>query len=359
MPFTRPALATLITQAKTYIKSHLTGDDPFLRRCVEGTVAEATAGLTHGLYGMLVWLSKQLLPDTADIDWLIRWASIYGLTRSPAVKAQLTVAITGTNSTTCPAATLWADATGVQYTQDADVTIAGGVGTASVTAVVAGVAGNQVSGAVLSLVSPVTGINSAGSVSTTTATGFDLEAPATLLARLLLRLQTPPKGGGPGDYESWALAVSGVTRAWEFPRANGAGTVVVRFVCDDLPVIIPDASVVAVVQAYLETKAPVAAGRGPNDVGVLALAPTGSDLDFSIDLSVGADTAAIRAAVVANLTDMMLQKATPEGVTLYLAWIEDAIATATGVTNYTLNSPTASQVYAVGTMPLMGAVVFA
>jgi uncharacterized phage protein gp47/JayE len=359
MSYQRPTLSDLISQAKSDLSAHLPGSDPLLRRCFESALAHATAGLAHGLHGHAMWLSKQLLPDVADYEWLVRWASIRNVTPVAATKAVLEIAITGTTGYTCPAATLWATNDGAVYVQNADCTIVGGVGTPSVTAVVPGVAGNQTVGVVLALVTPVAHIDSAASVTTTTTAGFDQESQASLLARYLLALRSPPKGGGPGDYVQWALAVAGVTRAWEFPRANGAGTVVVRFVCDALPDIIPTSGMVATVQAALELVAPVTAGRGPNDVGVTALAPTGSTLNFSLDLSSGADTAAIRAAIVANLTDMMLQKGAPTGVTIYKTWIDDAIATATGVTNYTLSSPLVNQVYAVGTMPIMGTVTFA
>ena len=370
MSYQRLTLTQLIAQAKSDIASHLTGSDPLLRRCVEGALGKASAGLAHGLHGHAMWLSKQLLPDVADYEWLVRWCSIRGITPTAAVKANLSVAITGTGTSWCPTLITdpmptWTTNDGVTYVQDARVQLTAGDGTITCTASVAGVAGNQSMTSVLSLVSPVTGITSTGAVSGTNTVGFDVEAAASLLARYLLALRTPPKGGGPHDYEAWALAVSGVTRAWEYPRADGPGTTALYFVCDALSPIIPDAGVVATVQAALDVAAPVTADP-------TAYAPTGLTVDFALQLSpggVGADTAAIRAAVVANLTELLLQKGAPLAynyttrtasvVPIYLAWIEDAIATATGVTNYLLTSPAATVTpSAVGTMPLMGTVTF-
>ena len=44
--------------------------------------------------------------------------------------------------------------------------------------------------------------------------------------------QEKPQGGSDADYKKWALAVSGVTRAWVEPRLMGAGTVGVYIMID-------------------------------------------------------------------------------------------------------------------------------
>jgi uncharacterized phage protein gp47/JayE len=362
MPYQRPSLANLIAQAQSDIAAHLPGDDPLLARCVETALARANAGLAHGLHGHAVWLSKQFIPDMADYPWLLRWCSIYGIIPSPAVSANLSLVITGSPGSTCPIGTQWATNDGTLYTQDASVPIVGGVATVTVTANIPAAASNQVNGVAMSLVNPVTGIHSAATVTGTNTEGFDQESQASLLAQLLQRLQKPPKGGGPGDYAAWALAVSGVTRAWEVPLANGAGTVAVYFVCDALANIIPTAPVVATVQAALVAAAPMCCTP-------TAVAPTGCVLNFALQLApggIGADTAAIRAAVVQNLTQYTLTSGAPilvgsnpvSGITLFMSGIEDAIATATGVVNYNLTSPLVNQVYAAGTMPIMGTVTF-
>ncbi|MEI7000453.1 baseplate J/gp47 family protein, partial [Klebsiella pneumoniae] len=51
-------------------------------------------------------------------------------------------------------------------------------------------------------------------------------------SRGLLAYQNPLQGGSDADYKKWALAVSGVTRAWVKRRIMGAGTVGVYIMCD-------------------------------------------------------------------------------------------------------------------------------
>ncbi|MFC7611718.1 baseplate J/gp47 family protein [Teichococcus aestuarii] len=50
---------------------------------------------------------------------------------------------------------------------------------------------------------------------------------------MLDRFRAPPQGGAVADYETWARAVPGVTRAWIAPNGMGAGTVVVYAMLDD------------------------------------------------------------------------------------------------------------------------------
>jgi len=356
--FVRPTLTQLIAQAKSDIETHLAGTDAQLRRSVEAVLARVVAGAAHGLHGHMVWLSKQLIPDTAQAEWITRWASIWlpQPVPIPATKAKGNITVVGTPAAVCPAGTLWQTADSVQYSQDVDATIPGGGSiVTAVTAVVAGADGCQSAGSVLSLVSPVVGIVSDATIAAGGLTGgFDQETPAALLARLLLRLQSPPKGGGPGDYESWALEIAGVTRAWQFPCVDGPGEVAVRFVCDGLTPIIPVPAMVATVQAYIDTKAPVTA-----DVTVYA--PTGVAFNCTIDLTPagggGTDTAAIRAAVLLELADLLLRKSEP-GCTIYLSEINEAISVATGETDHLLTVPAANLVYAADQMPITGTVTW-
>lgn len=351
MPFVRPTLKTLISRARSDIETRLTGAVATLRNTVEYVLALVVAGAAHGLHGHIVWLSKQLFPDTAEAELMERWAAIWGLERTAAVKAVLTADITGSNGSTCPDATEWTTADGVLYTQDGAATIAAGTATITVEANVGGADGNQDNGTTLSLVSPVAGIDSDGSVTGTTTTGTDAETDAALSARLLERLQSPPKGGGPGDYVAWAKEVAGVTRAWEIPNGDGPGTVVVYFVRDnDAGSIIPDAGEIAAVQTYLDSVAPVTA-----DVNVYA--PTAVPLAVTLT-ALTPNTAAVQTAIEDEFADYILRESEADGVTLYVSQINEAISLAEGETDHVMSVPATDQVYTVGQIATLGTVTF-
>jgi uncharacterized phage protein gp47/JayE len=352
LAFTRPNLTTLVSRARSDIESRLTGAVASLRNSVESVLARVVAGATHGLHGHLVWLSRQLFPDTAEAEYMARWASNWNLERRPATQAQGSLDITGSpDGTVCPANTQWIDDNDIVYTQDAAGTIASGSATVQVTAVLGGTDGNQDVGAKLSLVAPVTGIDAEGTVSGTGITdGDDEETDAELQSRTLLRMANQPKGGGPGDYVNWALEVSGVTRAWEIADGDGPGTVVVYFVLDNKAgTIIPDASEIATVQAYLNGKAPITA-----DVNVYA--PTEVAVNFTIEVT--PDTAAVRQAVEEELEDYILRAGDVDGVTLYISQMNEAISLASGETDHIMTVPAADVVLTVGQLPSMGTITW-
>jgi uncharacterized phage protein gp47/JayE len=143
--------------------------------------------------------------------------------------------------------------------------------------------------------------------------------------------------------------VAGTTRAWEYPNVDGLGTVAVRFVQDDDPVsILPSAGEVATMQTYIDGKAPVTA-----DVTVYA--PTQKTLNMTI--SITPDTAAVRAAVEAELEDLILREGDP-GATLLLSQLNEAVSIAAGETDHTITVPAANVTHAVGEMPKLGTITW-
>lgn len=350
MPFTRPTLPELIDRAAADIESRLPDADARLRRSVLNVLVRMHAGSVHGLYGYLDWLAKQLMIDTAELEHLNRWASIWGVTRRAATAAAGNVTFTGTDGASIPAGTTLQRSDGVEYTTDALGTIAGGTATVAVTAVVAGAAGNADAGVALTLVSPISGVNSQATVAAGgLAGGADAEVDDLLRERLLARIQQPPHGGADFDYVAWALEVPGVTRAWVYPAELGLGTVTVRFMMDDTYADgIPQAGDVAAVQAYIDALRPVTAA-------VTVAAPIAVPLDITITLT--PNTATVRAAVEAELADLIRREAEPGG-TLLISHIREAISSAAGETDHVLSVPAADVAHGTGEIATMGVVTW-
>jgi len=349
MPFSRPDLPTLINRAEADIETRLPGADARLRRSNLNVLARVHSGAAHGLYGYLEWIARQVIIDTADGDMLERHASIWGVERKAASPAVGNVTVTGTHGAIVPADSTLARSDGVQYTTDVEVTISGGTATIAVTAVDGGQAGNASAASSLSFDTPIAGVSATATVAVGGLTGgADIEADDDLRARLLARIQQPPHGGASYDYIAWALEVPGVTRAWVYPAELGLGTVTVRFVRDDDASPIPDAGEVTAVQDYIDSVRPVTA-----DVTVVA--PIAVPLNFSIDLT--PDTAAIRAAVEAELRDLLLRESEP-GATILLSHIREAISLASGENDHVLAAPTANVTHAVGEMATFGTITW-
>lgn len=348
MPLERPTLTDLIAQTQADALSRAQLDDP-LRRADAMVYARVLAGLIHGIYGYAEFISRQVIPDTAEAEFLDRWARIWLRTpRKPAAAATGSVSFTVQAGAVVPVGTVLQALDGQQYETTADA--AGTVPTysAPVRALIAGAAGNRTTGQSMSLVSPVPGVQPTA-VAGELSGGADVELDDALRARLLERISQPPQGGAIADYRAWALEVPGVTRVWVYPAEQGAGTVVVRFVRDADASPIPDAGEVAALQSYLDERRPVTAN-------VIVVAPIAVPLNFTISGLVP-DTPAVRAAVQAELADLVRREAAP-GAPLLLSRIRAAISSADGELDHNLVLPAADVTVTPGQLLTMGVVTW-
>lgn len=320
MAYSRPSLQTLITRAIGDISSRTQGS-AFIKRSVERVFGYVWAGLAHGLYGNLEWNAKQISPTTCDLAMLQAFGVWLKIPRLGATTSTGDAEFTGTNGTELPIDTVLQDDEGNTFTVVVAGTVSGGTVTVTVEADDAGVAGNLEAGATLSLVSPIAGIDDDGEVGEDGLSGgTDIEDPEDYRARILDGLRVPPSGGGPGDYETWAKEVAGVTRAWEFGKRMGVGTVSIGFVMDDRDDIIPLSGDVDDVQAYIDSVMPL------DMRAAYVVAPIALPVDMTIALS--PNTSDVRAQVTAELEDLFsttdLETALPQSK------IDEAISTASG-----------------------------
>lgn len=110
-----------------------------------------------------------------------------------------------------------------------------------------------------------------------------------------------------------------------------------------------DPAKLATVQDYLEAKRPVTAE-------VHVFAPAAYLVD--ITLSIAPDTAAVRAAAVAELGDLFAREAEPGGV-IPLSHLREAVSVSTGETDNHITSPAADITPGPFEFPVLGAVTFA
>lgn len=332
MPFQRPTLTEIVERTSADLATRM-GLGPLLPRGPLSVIGRVLAGASHLLHGHLDWISRQVLPDTAEDAELERHASIYGITRKPAAVAIGTANFRGNAGVVVPDGTRLRRADGVEFVTVGDHTIAGGSAVIDVAASVGGLEGNSPGGTQLTVVLPISGLASPGSVTSRGISGgTDEESDEDLRARLLARIKQPPAGGNAADYVAWATEVNGVTRAWSYPESMGVGTVGVSFVTDDDPGgAIPNSTKVAEVLAYIQARRPVTAR-------VFVFAPIPLDLDLEVQLS--PDTNELRAAVEESVRDLILREAEPGGVVL-LSHLREAITSTPGVVDNVLVTPAA------------------
>jgi len=251
-------------------------------------LATALAGVLVLLYRFGDWAYGQIFPQTADAEGLALIGEQYGLIRAAAVAAVFEAKATGDDDTIIPAGTLWT-AGGIVYSQQAAVTISGGVATITVEALTAGDDTNQAASSIISLVTPMAGVETDATVGTTTITGEDAENLETYRARILSRLRNRPQGGATPDFIGWAIEVPGIVKAFAFRTAPGEVTVYPLIALSGSR--IPGAPKLAEVQAYLQdtTRRPLCANVYAAAMTELELVPTVA--------SISPDTTAMRTAV--------------------------------------------------------------
>ena len=335
MAVERPSLTELNARISADLQAHLPGANTQLRRGNLRVLAGVHAGASHGLYGYLARMFQQILPDTAEVDYLERQGSLWGITRKPAAKAGGLLDCTGNDGCVIPAGTAWDRADGVRFQTTAQAEIVEGGAQVAVIAQEGGADGDTPADSIMSLVPYVAGLDQAANVAEGGITGgADEETDDALRARVITRMQEPPAGGAEGDYLAWALEVPGVTRAFVYPSRLGPGTVGVAVLSDDAeggP--IPGQAVLDEVQAHIDGLRPVTAA-------VTVFGCSANPVDFDIRL-MGADTEPVRAAVIAELEDLFRRESEPEGGVL-ISHIREAISIAAGEYDHVIISPSAN-----------------
>lgn len=327
MPFETPSLPVLINRTQ----SDLAGDS--LRQSDAQVLARTLSGAAFGLYGYLDWIAEQILPDTADESTLERIAALrLNQPRKTALAASGSVSFTAGAGAVLDVGTVLQASDGRGFSVTTAVTAHAGVNTAIVQAIDAGTLGNADAGLSLLAVQPLQGIGSTFTVLAPGLTGgFARESLESLRVRVIRSYRVIPQGGSARDYETWALEVAGITRAWCRGNYLGPGTVGLFVMRDDDLQPIPNAAQLAAVQAHLEPLRPVTAD-------VYVLAPLMKPVTYQLRLT--PDTSAVRAAVEAQLRDLHNREA-GLGETLLLSHIAEAISSASGETDHLLASPVA------------------
>lgn len=288
----------------------------------------------HGAYRYLRdFIARQAIPIYSADEFLDGWLATYSLARKEASAAFGTCTGTGVAASTLEAGALLVDDQGRQYHVTADAVVAGdGTVVASVIALVPGIAGNAVAGLALSLLSPVTGVDSAFVVSTgALGGGADLEADAQAIYRLQQRLANEPRGGSPADYARWALSLPGITRAWGVRNPAGPTSAGVIIMADaNVAPGLPTPGQQRSVLDYIRDPR-----RGPPDE-LFVIIPNAELV--TIVLSLSPDTPEIRANVTAEVQDLFFRESVPGG-SLPHSHITEVISAVAGENNHTIYSP--------------------
>lgn len=359
MPWFTPTLKETRIQVRDEVTSALDGA-VIIGNNVLRVMSDAMAGLCHLTLRFIDWLALQLLPDTAETEWLDRHGDIWlvnadGTTgRKMATLANGTVTLTGLAAAVVPLGTRLLGTNQAEYETTEEVAILIDAETvAPIRALDPGSAGNAEAGTSLALPAPPVDVDGRATVVTLTG-GTDTEGDTELRIRVLERIRQPPMGGAAHDYVRWAKAVPGVTRAWCKPLEMGIGTVTVRVMMDELRADndgFPREDDLIAATEYMDSVRPVAV----KDFWVLA--PIKQFINVQIR-NLTPDTTATRGAIEDMLEQMLYRYASP-GQTIYAAWKSYAIMSAPGVISFDLINTQDDIMESPGHMAVLGDIIYA
>lgn len=356
MPWATPTLSECRGLVRDNIRAHLPGADAMVPNSVLRVLSDNQGALCHLVLQYIDWLALQLLPDTAEVEWLDRHADIWLVNADGSVGRKMATLTTGhatvvgLGGTTIPMYTQMEYAgTLMSYETTEEVILAADDVPipVSIRALDPGSLGNLETGVGLSILDPIEGLSTTAVV-IELENGTDTETDDDLRIRVLERIRQPPMGGALHDYIAWAKAVPGVTRAWSAVEM-GIGTITIRFMMDYLRADnqgFPISEDIDTVTRYIDEVRPVTV----KDRWVLS--PIRQRIDVHI-ANLTPDNDAVRAGIEESLEKMLRERASP-GQNIFAAWKYYAIMTVPTVEAFDLLNPVDDVMESNGHMAVLG-----
>ncbi len=260
MSYKRPSLKELIETIEKDFYARFNNESRPAMFSVIKILARVIAGACYLLYGNIEWIMKQMFPDRADEIYFERWAKAYNVQRKKAEYSRGTAIFTGENGAKIPIYSKIQTQNNFVFQTIKETEIKNKKAEVEIFAMQTGKSGNFKPGILLSLISPISSIDSNVILGNEgTFSGADLENLENWRERFLFRLRNPPCAGNQADYVNWALEVPGVTRAWCYPNFPEKGTVGITFVRDNEDKNIPNLEQINIVRESISLKMPVTA----------------------------------------------------------------------------------------------------
>ncbi|GLK85678.1 baseplate J/gp47 family protein [Ancylobacter defluvii] len=307
-----------------------------------------------GLYEVhlhLKWWGQQYFPDTAEAEYLVRHASIWGIARRPATFAIGKAGVVGVPDTVVPAGRLL-QGTGVTYEVTEAETIAiDGTASLTVRATSAGTIGNAAAGLQLSLLETIPGLTEQlATIDDAGVTGgAEIERDPSLLSRLLERIREPAHGGASFDYPRWVQNQFAASHVKTLPNWVGRGSVGVAIAMGTKAnPRAPTETELEAIGTYLDEVRPVTA-----ECAVIPAVIVPRNITLVLDPS----TFAVQEAVKTAARTFFAAEAEIGG-RLRFSRLSEAVSSAAGEYAHRFISPTADIVSAATELSVPGTITF-
>lgn len=195
-----PSIQTIKNRIQSDIESKINQDIPALPLSFVKLLSFAMAGPIFLLYVALIWVYKQIFPQDADYENLIKHGELVDVPFGEATFAELTADIFGTGSTV-PVGTIYRGSNQVAYKVTVATPIVSGVATdTQIKSLESGTAGNLANGEELVLQGTVAGLDGNGTVTGTTTSGANQQSRDSYRNDVESRYKTKFIYGSPAGY---------------------------------------------------------------------------------------------------------------------------------------------------------------
>lgn len=294
----------------------------------------AMAAQVYSLYVQADWAGRQVLPQTAEGEFLDRHAQLRGITRKEAAPAtgviRFTAGETADVARTIPVGTVCMTAGRVRFETTEEGAIQPGELTADVPAQAAeaGSAGNVAAGSVVVMAVAPAGVAACTNPEPCTG-GADRETDEGLRERVMDSFRRLPNGANAAFYQREALSFPQIAAASVIPRPRGIGTV---DVIAATRAGVPDEALLAQLTDHLQSRREIA-------VEVQVKAPTLSTVTMYLQLKPkeGYTFAQVAAGVKQRLQDWFTGERL--GQDILRSELGDLIYHCEGVANYNIVAP--------------------
>jgi uncharacterized phage protein gp47/JayE len=200
-----PSIAEIKARIISDIQGKINQTVPGLPLAFVEVLAGAIAGLFFLLYQAILWVYKQIFPESADRVSLILLGRIIGIDPKGGESAVLLCTVPGSGAQV-DQGTLFIGTNNVTYRVTTATAISLGIAVdVPMEALTSGDIGNLIPGEVLSIVQTDLGLDGTATVTSTQSSGADPETDEEFAARVAIGYRTRKIAGTPGGYVNFGL----------------------------------------------------------------------------------------------------------------------------------------------------------
>lgn len=278
---TIPTLSQLYSSILADLNTELGISIPLFGKNFNRGLAAVQAAKLWLAYKTLGLVQKNIFPDSADEDMLIRWGLIK-INRGPfpATAGQYVVTVTGTTGGIIDALTVFKsndDATspGKLYILDTAYTMPASSGSITLRALEGGLDSKLVATDQLTATAPIALVNSLAIISSESIAPLDKESIDDYRRKVLLSFRLEANGGNAASYLIWSLAVQGIDKAYPYTKSGASGEINLYLeatIADSTDGKgTPGAGLLTDVETYIEVTTPVKRPLGINQIHYLPI----------------------------------------------------------------------------------------